>query len=260
MADAIARRGDHDVEGLAGAVAKHHVVAIERGDVARRPDAAGVDERKDLGVDHRMRLEQPVIGPRQAVPPGEADRAVDQSLADESPQPHRSPHLQEPLAAKIGRPAVDFAGHDEVAAAGRMHDRRRMLRTLHGDVRARVATADYDHPASGDRHGLRGRLVVGGVEVVARERTRDLGPAGHVVVAAGDHHAGVVSRRAVGERHAPALAGAAAGLDPLDRGVEMDVRGEGVPVGIGPQVVEALPMVGIRGVVARHRKVGELGK
>ena len=51
-----------------------------------------------------MGLEEPMVGPGQAVLPGQADRAGDAPQGDQPPQPDRGVHLEEPLAPEVGRP------------------------------------------------------------------------------------------------------------------------------------------------------------
>jgi len=170
-----------------------------------------------------MGLEEPVVGPGQAVLPGQAHGPGNAAEGDEPPQPDWRVHLEEPLAAEIGRPAEHEPGHDKVAAAGRVDGGRGVPRALDGDVSARVAPADHEHPPAGERHRL-GRALVGGrVQELAGELPRDLGKPGHVVVAAGDHDAGVAAGLAAG-MHDPARARRAGRLDPLDREAGADVR------------------------------------
>jgi len=82
------------------------------------------------------------------------------------------------------------------------------------------------------------------VQKIARELAGNLGPAGHVVVAAGDHDAGVAAGLATG-LHEPAGTRRPERLDSLDRSARRDVAVEPEMLGVGLEVFETLPVIGI---------------
>ena len=124
--DPVARGEDHDVERFAPPIGEADVIAFEGGDVGRRRERSGGDALIEIAIDDRMAREECVIRAPQAVPPGQADRAVDGTQAQRSAQPERRVHLEEPLAAHVGGPSEEKPGHDVVAAAGREHCAARM--------------------------------------------------------------------------------------------------------------------------------------
>ena len=85
---------------------------------------------------------------------------------------------------------------------------------VHRDVAAGVAAADHEHPFARDIDRLRGRLVVAGMEERAGERTGYLWKPRVVVVAGGDHDAGVVPGFTAGCMHDPSATRGR--LHPLD--------------------------------------------
>ena len=83
----VAGRTDNHVKICLPAVAEGHGWPGEGSDVCGRLDGGAIDCREEFGIDHRVGFEEPVIGPGEAVLPGEADGAGDAPQADKPPQP-----------------------------------------------------------------------------------------------------------------------------------------------------------------------------
>ena len=205
-----------------------------------------------------MRLPQSVVGPWQAMPPGQADLTVDRPQAHQPAEPQGQPQFQEAFAAQVGRPAHDEPRHQVIAAAEGEHRGGRMRCAVHRDVTGRVAAADHKHPLARDLHRLRGRFVVAGMHHRAGERSGDFWPPRLTVVAGGDDDPGVMPGFTACRVHRPAAAWGR--LHPLDGRVRADVWHETEVPRIATQIIEALRVMGIGRPLPRHRKVGVGGE
>ena len=188
---AVAGRVDDQVERVLAPVGEGDTVALELPDVGLDRQVAVAEGVEELRVEDGVRLEQAVVGGRQAEAPDVAHQEAQQPLEDGLFDP--AGELRALVAEDVGRHAEQVLRDEPVAAAQADAGAARGGADVHGDVASRVATAHHQHaPAP---HLLR-RPVGRGVDLLAVEAPRQLGPLGRPLQAGGDDHA----------RVAPALA------------------------------------------------------
>ena len=130
-----------------------------------------------------------------------------------------------------------------------------LARELGGDVHGAVADPDHQHALAVHVERVGGAEVVVGVDRLAVEAAREVRVARVPVVAVADDQEVELLRGAVLERDPPAALGLALGA--LDRGLEADPVAQRERVGVAPQVLLDLGVVGVVRVVLAHRHVAE---
>ena len=203
-----------------------------------------------------MRLERPVIGLGEAVPPEVADDDPQHAPGDLLTDLERDAGAREVL---VGRPTEHVLGDDPGAAPGGEVRRSGREARLHRDVHRRVAHPEDDHAPVAEEGRILSRVVVrvdleAGEPVAAREP--GLRPARIPVVAVGDDQRVVAPAAAVVEDDLPGAVGGRGGA--IDAGLEADPVAEAEVVDVGVEVLRDLRVMGEVGIRRRHREVGEL--